>query len=46
MKITIEAETYDDYDKITKLHTEAFNGDNEAKLVEKLRMHALSAISV
>lgn len=37
MKITIEAETHDDYDKITKLHTEAFNGDNEAKLVEKLR---------
>ncbi len=37
MKITVEAETQDDYEQITKLHIEAFNGDDEAKLVEKLR---------
>ena len=37
MKITIEAETEGDYEKITRLHTIAFNGDGEAKLVEKLR---------
>ena len=37
MKITVEAETQDDYEQITKLHIEAFNGDTEAKLVEKLR---------
>ena len=37
MKIIIEAETEDDYEQITRLHVEAFNGDTEAKLVEKLR---------
>ena len=37
MKIIVEAETQDDYEQITKLHIEAFNGDDEAKLVEKLR---------
>ena len=37
MKITIEVETEDDYKQVTRLHTLAFNGDREAKLVEKLR---------
>jgi putative acetyltransferase len=37
MKITIEAETEGDYEQITRLHTIAFNGDGEARLVEKLR---------
>ena len=37
MKITVEAETEGDYEKITRLHTMAFNGDGEARLVEKLR---------
>jgi len=37
MKILIEAETEDDYEQIAKLHSIAFNGDGEAKLVEKLR---------
>ena len=37
MKIIIEAETESDYEQITRLHIEAFNGDSEARLVEKLR---------
>jgi predicted N-acetyltransferase YhbS len=37
MKITIEAETEDDFEQISRLHTVAFNGDGEARLVEKLR---------
>jgi predicted N-acetyltransferase YhbS len=37
MKITIETETEGDYEKIARLHAIAFNGDGEAKLVEKLR---------
>ena len=37
MKIIIEAETEDDYEQITRLHLEAFDGDGEAKLVQKLR---------
>ena len=37
MKITIEAETEGDYEQITRLHAIAFNGDGEARLVEKLR---------
>jgi predicted N-acetyltransferase YhbS len=37
MKITIEAETEEDYEQIARLHTIAFNGDGEAKLVKKLR---------
>ena len=37
MKIKIEAETEEDYEQITTLHTLAFNRDGEAKLVEKLR---------
>lgn len=37
MKIIIEAETEGDYEQITSLHTVAFNGDGEARLVEKLR---------
>ena len=37
MRIIIEAETKDDYEQITRLHTLAFNGDGEARLVERLR---------
>jgi len=37
MKIIVETETEDDYEQITRLHIAAFNGDAEAKLVEKLR---------
>ena len=37
MKIIIETETEGDYEQITRLHTIAFNGDREARLVEKLR---------
>ena len=37
MKIKIEPETEGDYEQIKTLHTLAFNGDNEARLVEKLR---------
>ena len=37
MRIRIEPETEGDYEQITKLHTLAFNGDGEARLVEKLR---------
>jgi predicted N-acetyltransferase YhbS len=37
MKIRIEAETEGDYEQITRLHTLAFKGDGEARLVEKLR---------
>ncbi len=41
MRITIVAETEDDYEQITRLHIVAFNGDKEAKLVEKLRKTSL-----
>jgi predicted N-acetyltransferase YhbS len=37
MKIKIEAETEEDYEQITTLHSLAFNRDSEARLVEKLR---------
>ena len=37
MKVTIETETEGDYEQITRLHTLAFDGDGEARLVEKLR---------
>jgi len=37
MKVVIEAEAEGDYEQITRVHTVAFNGDGEAKLVEKLR---------
>ena len=37
MKIIIGVETEDDIEPITRLHITAFNGDSEAKLVEKLR---------
>ena len=37
MKIIIEPETKNDYKQITRLLVAAFNGDAEAKLVEKLR---------
>jgi len=37
MEALIEAETEDDYDQISKVHALAFNGDCEARLVEKLR---------
>jgi putative acetyltransferase len=37
MKMTVEAETEGNYEQITRLHTLAFDGDGEAKLVEKLR---------
>ncbi|MGD0159371.1 MAG: N-acetyltransferase [Candidatus Bathyarchaeia archaeon] len=37
MKITIEPETEGDYEQINGLHTLAFDGDREARLVAKLR---------
>jgi len=37
MRIVIEAETEGDYEQIARLHTIAFNGHGEARLVEKLR---------
>ena len=37
MKPIIEAETETDYDQIRKVHIQAFNGEAEATLVEKLR---------
>jgi len=37
MKVKIEAEAEGDYKQITRLHTLAFNGDGEARLIEKLR---------
>lgn len=43
MKIEIMLETEDDYEQITRLHTVAFNGGNEAELVEKLRKTPLYA---
>ena len=37
MRVIIEAEAEDDYEQITRLHTLAFKGDREARLVEQLR---------
>jgi len=37
MEIVVKTETEADYEQITRVHTAAFNGDSEARLVEKLR---------
>jgi predicted N-acetyltransferase YhbS len=37
IKVTVEVETEGDYEQIAGLHTLAFNGDAEARLVGKLR---------
>ena len=36
MEIVVKTETEADYEQITRVHTAAFNGDSEARLVEKL----------